>query len=227
MTTYPLSIDNNITIPQVIDKITPVDCKCANNLIDATISIENELGALVSREFPTLKERLDYLTILANNCQSSSGPQYPSPPQQNGRLAIVNGSDWETINAPGDGYILSWNNTSWTTIPAPTGGTAPATIITTKKLYSYIQFDNLNPENWANTDVQRFDCNNNIKITGFTPSKRKIIFNISPYKLILAGSSTSSSANNRILIPNTTYIIQPNGSIRMYYDYTSLKWRIS
>ena len=61
-TVYPNNIDNNITLPQAIDLVTPVKGEVVNRLRDAIIAIESELGVDPSREFGTVRARLDALT---------------------------------------------------------------------------------------------------------------------------------------------------------------------
>jgi hypothetical protein len=61
-TAYPNTIDNNITLPQAIDLVTPVKGEVVNQLRDAIIAIEAELGVNPSREFGTLRERIDVLS---------------------------------------------------------------------------------------------------------------------------------------------------------------------
>jgi hypothetical protein len=61
-TEYPNTIDNNVTLPQAIDLVTPVQGEVVNRLRDAIIAIESELGVDPSREFGTVRARLDALT---------------------------------------------------------------------------------------------------------------------------------------------------------------------
>jgi hypothetical protein len=58
-TTYPSNIDNNITLPQIIDLVTPVAAESVNNLRQAILAIENELGIDPSSTYGTVRARLD------------------------------------------------------------------------------------------------------------------------------------------------------------------------
>lgn len=60
-TKYPNGIDDNISLPQAIDLVTPVNGAAVNTLRDAIIAIEAELGIDPSREYGTVRARLDAL----------------------------------------------------------------------------------------------------------------------------------------------------------------------
>lgn len=60
-TVYPNSIDNTITLPLAIDGQTLVNALAVNQIRDAVIAIENELGVDPSREYGTVRARLDAL----------------------------------------------------------------------------------------------------------------------------------------------------------------------
>jgi hypothetical protein len=84
-TIYPSGIDNNITLPRTIDLVTPVKAEVVNNNRDTIIVIENELGIDPSREFGTVRARLDYMTGLIEavsgglNTVSQDGVDIVSP----------------------------------------------------------------------------------------------------------------------------------------------------
>jgi len=58
-TIYPSGIDNNTSLPQTIDLVTPVKAEVVNNNRGAILAIEAELGINPSREFATVRARLD------------------------------------------------------------------------------------------------------------------------------------------------------------------------
>jgi hypothetical protein len=62
-TIYPIGIDNNVTLPQTIDLVTPVVGEVTNVLRDAIIAIEAELGIDPSREYGTVRARLDAMEL--------------------------------------------------------------------------------------------------------------------------------------------------------------------
>lgn len=63
-TKYPNGIDDNISIPQAIDLITPVKAEVVNNLRGSIIAVQSELGIDPSREYGTVRARLDAITSL-------------------------------------------------------------------------------------------------------------------------------------------------------------------
>ena len=71
-TIYPTGIDNNISLPQSIDLITPIKAEVTNRLRDAIIAIESELGIDPSREYGTIRARLDALSNLSGSGGSGS-----------------------------------------------------------------------------------------------------------------------------------------------------------
>ena len=58
-TIYPSGIDNNISLPQTVDLVTEVKAQVTNELREAIIAIEAELGIDPSREYGTVRARLD------------------------------------------------------------------------------------------------------------------------------------------------------------------------
>lgn len=64
MTIYPSGIDNSTSLPPVIDNVTQINAAVFNNLRNAIIAIEAELGVDPSREYATVRARLDALTAM-------------------------------------------------------------------------------------------------------------------------------------------------------------------
>lgn len=60
-TVYPNGIDDSTSLPLVVDLVTPITAEVINRLREAIVVIENELGLDPSREFATVRARLDYL----------------------------------------------------------------------------------------------------------------------------------------------------------------------
>lgn len=69
VTQYPGKIDNNTTLPDAVDNITPVKAEVVNRLKQAIIAIENELGTKPSGVYSTLKARLASTESLISNLQ--------------------------------------------------------------------------------------------------------------------------------------------------------------
>lgn len=60
-TKYPNGIDDNISLPQAIDLITPVKAEVVNRIRGGLLAVEAELGVDPSAQFSTVRARLDYL----------------------------------------------------------------------------------------------------------------------------------------------------------------------
>lgn len=56
---YPAQIDSTLNLPGVIDHFTPVTGVIVNNLKDAVINVETELGVKPSGIYGTVRSRLD------------------------------------------------------------------------------------------------------------------------------------------------------------------------
>lgn len=61
MSIYPAQIDNSISLPVVVDDLTPVNSSDINNLRTTIIAIEMELGIKPSLQYSTVRARLDSL----------------------------------------------------------------------------------------------------------------------------------------------------------------------
>jgi len=103
---YPIQIDS---LPTVVDNFTPIRAAVINNIRDAVIAIEAELGIKPSSTFGTVKARLDALELLIIAAESFSA---------NGDLAgtytsqTVIGLQGYPISAfaPTDGYVLTYDS---------------------------------------------------------------------------------------------------------------------
>ena len=62
---YPNKIDGSLELPPAIDNVTPVAAEVVNRLRDAILAVESELGIDPSREFGTVRARLDALRVTA------------------------------------------------------------------------------------------------------------------------------------------------------------------
>ena len=74
-TKYPSQIDGQTQLPLTIDLVTPVRAEVVNNIRGAVIAIEAELGADPSREFGTVRARIDALEarVTALELRETSG----------------------------------------------------------------------------------------------------------------------------------------------------------
>jgi hypothetical protein len=78
-TKYPSQIDSQQELPVATDNVTPVKAEVVNRLRDAVLAIETELGIDPSREFGSVRARLDH--IQANSGDGGMGSQGPQGPQ--------------------------------------------------------------------------------------------------------------------------------------------------
>lgn len=72
-TVYPAQTDTSITLPTVVDTITPVSASVVNILRDAILAIEAELGVKPSGIYGTVRTRLDTLEALINSGGGGGG----------------------------------------------------------------------------------------------------------------------------------------------------------
>jgi len=111
MTSYPAQIDNNASLPRVIDNQTPVGGETVNRLRDAIIAIENELGAKPSGTFATVRARMDHIeTLITQQVVTIAGDLGGTPSNP-----LVIGMQGRTISsaAPLPTQVLGWNGIVW------------------------------------------------------------------------------------------------------------------
>lgn len=122
----------------------------------------------------------------------------------------------------GTGITLSYNDAG-NTLTIGTSGVvvlSPSGISTSQ--------NNYDP---GSGDVIRLSASaSGVNITGLVPriEKLRILINIgSANNLTLNHQSSSSTAANRFITPNGgDYIVSPTGSVSLFYDDTSTRWRV-
>jgi hypothetical protein len=93
MLKYPAIIDDNTVLPIVVDGATPIKAKTLNDLRDAVIRIEKELGIKPSRIYTNVKTRLDEIDKI---------------------IARMSGGDiLRIIGTPKKGQTIIWNGRNW------------------------------------------------------------------------------------------------------------------
>lgn len=65
-TKYPLEVDDSSSLPVTVDLRTPVIAEVVNRLRDCLLAVEKELGVSPSREYGTVRDRLDALAQAVN-----------------------------------------------------------------------------------------------------------------------------------------------------------------
>jgi len=111
MTSYPAQIDNNASLPRVIDNQTPIGGETVNRLRDAIIAIENELGAKPSGTFATVRARMDHIeTLITQQVVTIAGDLGGTPSDP-----LVIGLQGRPISsaAPNPTQVLGWNGIVW------------------------------------------------------------------------------------------------------------------
>ena len=111
MTQYPAQIDNNATLPLVVDNQTPVGGDTVNRLRDAIIAIETELGAKPSGTFATVRARMDFVEhlitqqVVTINGDLGGVPSFP----------LVIGLQGRPLSsaAPTPNQVIGWNGIAW------------------------------------------------------------------------------------------------------------------
>ena len=121
MTIYPDGIDGTSQLPLVIDGSSPLRAADINNIRNAVIAVETELGINPSDTFGTVKDRLDAISSLIEFLTGSS-PINIALDFISGMIETPEDKTYYLINSsPYDGYITSVTTQS-------TSGTCAATI---------------------------------------------------------------------------------------------------
>ncbi len=118
MTNYPDQIDNSISLPEVVDNLTPVKASVANNLRDAILAIEKELGTQPSSIYGTVKTRLDTIETNLNNLPiiqlaGDLGHSLSAP-----YVIGIWGRPISSV-APNLDDVLVWDGIAWSPSPTP------------------------------------------------------------------------------------------------------------
>jgi hypothetical protein len=112
MSKFPAQIDNDVTLPKVIDNLSSVTGDSVNRLRAAIIAIENELGIKPSGVYSTVRGRLDALETAVNNLTefSLAGDLGGTPDSP-----LVVGMQGRPISSqtPLLNQVLTWNGTTW------------------------------------------------------------------------------------------------------------------
>ena len=110
-TTYPSQIDTSITLPNVIDLVTPVAAASVNQLRDAILAIENAIGTSPAGMYSTLRARLDAIDTTAGAAVTIGGDiggTFGSP-----KVIGIQGYPVSS-NPPIQGEFLAWDGYQYT-----------------------------------------------------------------------------------------------------------------
>lgn len=129
MIKYPAAIDTQIELPYVVDNSTPISGELINNLRDAVVAMETELGIKPSGIYSNVRSRISALETSVGNLVLSGGTTF------GGDLTAVTPIAQKVIGlqgnsvaatAPTDGYLLTWNQLAleWQPLAPPVSFTA-------------------------------------------------------------------------------------------------------
>lgn len=121
MIKYPASIDTSIELPTVVDNVTPINGALLNNIRDAILAVENELGIKPSGIYTNVRTRITALEVTVGNIVTASV-------SFGGDLLSINSTHQHVIGlqgnlvsstTPTDGYVLTWDNVDGYWLPKP------------------------------------------------------------------------------------------------------------
>jgi len=69
MIKYPASIDASLELPTVIDNVTSINGALLNNIRDAILAMENELGIKPSGIYTNVRTRIAAIEVVVGNLQ--------------------------------------------------------------------------------------------------------------------------------------------------------------
>lgn len=111
---YPALIDNNTSLPNVIDTVTSINAEVVNRLKSAIIAVETELGIKPASIYGTVRNRLDVLENVIN--QGGGGmPSFAGDLMAVGSAQEVIGFYGRPLSnvVPTVGQCYAWNGTQW------------------------------------------------------------------------------------------------------------------
>lgn len=111
MTNYPAQIDNDASLPRVIDLQSPVYGDTVNRLRDAIVAIEGELGPQPATVYTNVRSRLDHIEnlitqqVVTINGDLGGTPSFP----------LVIGLQGRPLSsaAPVVNQSITWNGIAW------------------------------------------------------------------------------------------------------------------
>lgn len=119
MVKYPASIDTEIELPTVIDNVTPVGGTIINNLRNAILAIEAELGVKPSGIYSNVRSRINALEIAVSNITGGGGGNtvvfggdLASPTSTTQTVIGIQGRPVnDAVPLSGDVYV--WSGSEW------------------------------------------------------------------------------------------------------------------
>ena len=128
--------------------------------------------------------------------------------------------------------IADETNTNWDVVPltaaAPQARKELGDDIITPAAFT-VQTDNFNPTGLDTAAVIRISSTTGVTLTGIvaqTDNPRIELINVGANDITLANASGSSTAGNRFVL-NADLTLKANHSARLFYDETSVDWRVN
>jgi hypothetical protein len=130
MIKYPAAIDTIVELPYVVDNVTPIGADLLNNLRDAIVAVEAELGVKPSGIYANVRSRLNALELNITNLIAGGGAVFGGDLLSTTPLTQqVVGLQGRSIAStePDDGYVLVWSssNNQWEPAEGGSGGGTP------------------------------------------------------------------------------------------------------
>jgi len=117
MVNYPATLDNTLTLPTVTNDVTPPDQTLFNNLRDAILALERELGANAKKGYTNTSDRITAL-------ETATGSITPIALAQDlghtvGAPYVV-GLQGRPLSGttPGLNNVITWDGSQWKPAPA-------------------------------------------------------------------------------------------------------------
>jgi hypothetical protein len=112
---YPASIDNNTSLPDVVDNVTSINAEVLNRLKRAILTIENELGVKPSSIYGTVRNRLNIIENALDNAFAGDSIAFGGDLSGSAISQTVVGIQNVPVltTAPIDGQVLGFNGSSW------------------------------------------------------------------------------------------------------------------
>ncbi len=129
MIKYPASIDTSTELITVVDNFTPINGALLNNIRDAILAVETELGIKPSGIYGTVRARITALELgLANviTVQGSFGGDLQGITSTSQKVIGLQ-SNPVADTAPTDGYVLTWSEVDGYWEPLPSGAASSFT----------------------------------------------------------------------------------------------------
>lgn len=112
MSKYPAQIDNDTSLPKVVDNLSPAKGDSVNRLRAAIIAIENELGVKPSGVYSTVRARLDALEGTVNGITTTELGGDLEGFLFNPTVAGIKNRPISDV-APSLNQVLTWNGIAW------------------------------------------------------------------------------------------------------------------